>query len=813
MKNLEASSGGKFNQSKSKSDIEWTIHHAKQKPGPGTYMSEPLESPIKGGRISVAKVKSDIDWKIMRASQVPGPGEYKASETKTGGGSFNTAKPKTDLEWKIHFAQKSPGPGEYKMPENKKSGGSFSTANPKSDLEWKIFYAQKSPGAGEYNTTAPLSPSGGKFNTSKSKSDLEWTIHKAKQLPGPGEYRVQDAATRSSSHSGKFPFIYAPTDPEHAHLAKGTNAIVKMNRQKKIVMAMMDFGGPVAGGKKSLKEMTEEERKAWEKERDEDVQKTRDMLARLDVVQKKRRASLENGGPLPPLNSHLVKKPSMAALLKRGINSGKVEDLLDGLEASEDATPAPSNQSPTQRGDSLLLEIPTPPQASIAPTPEAEPKPDDCVDALKEDKGGDPGMHLDIENSRNEQEEDGKKARSGGRYCFESHNAEWVDSLDVEKLSAGGFSSGNLLHSLKAPPNLQTASLLLYKLGQKVALDSDKKAHGFNERSQPPHVNYYRMFKEFDLNDSGDFTLDDFTQTIRRVLGIDSAHTSNDEIAMLFNEMNTSGKTITLAEFAAFARGAEHSISYHTDNDSYGVRVSRRNSPEERVNRNFSTDTEVASHRGFQSFQEVSNDSSLDSVHLVLWRLAQHCASEMDAKSGGRSEPMNPASISYSTMFAALDLDKAKRISREEWVFVLRSTLGVGPTIVSDKDLHAIYDTIHSGHEKGVTLAEFAAFARGARESTFARGAGFVWEISEQDLMRELEVCFDDMVVLAPSDSDLPLTTQDNENLPIEPLIHEDSTSAVQEQPVEPPAAEVTNEVEQSVSDYEASYEEDYEDN
>lgn len=422
----------------------------------------------------------------MRASQSPGPGEYKAKTVESSGGSFSTSKPKTELEWKIHYAKQSPGPGAYQMPEQKKSGGSFSTANPKSDLEWKIFYAQKSPGAGEYTTTAPLTPSGGKFNQSKPKSDLDWTIHNAKQSPGPGQYKISDESTRKSSHSGKFPFVYKPTDPDKLHLAKGMNAIVKMNRQKKIVMAMMNCGAVAAGSSgKKLSQMSPNEKKKWEAERDKDVQRTRAMLDRLSVIQEKRKSFVEMGEAVPDdLPSHIVprsqpstpqsKKMAMGSLLKKHIKTGEVEKMVDEL----DEKAAQEGTAPAKLRSALSLDIPSdnaspPSPASDTASTAATPAASSLV-----------------------------KAIPIGGYYFETHKADWVDKLSSRHLSENGLEHGNVVYCLKEPPTLMGASLLLFKLSQKVA---SEKITGV-----PHHVNYYRMFKVLDYDNSNNFSKTDF---------------------------------------------------------------------------------------------------------------------------------------------------------------------------------------------------------------------------------------------------------------------------------------------------------------
>ena len=79
--------------------------------------------------------------------------------------------------------------------------------------------------------------------------------------------------------------------------------------------------------------------------------------------------------------------------------------------------------------------------------------------------------------------------------------------------SSGG--SGGLLKSLKTPPNLAGADLILFKLAQKVGAESDAKTSGFGGTHHPAHVNYFKMFKVLDLDVDGGIELDEFNRAIR----------------------------------------------------------------------------------------------------------------------------------------------------------------------------------------------------------------------------------------------------------------------------------------------------------
>lgn len=151
---LPGTSGGKFNASKPKTELEWIEYHASQLPGPADWPAPPLPGPS-GGRFSTAKPKSDVDWIMYRAAQMPGPSDYDVRPPSGPcGGTFNKGKSKTNLDWIEIRAAQLPGPGQYGVGVSK----------------------------------GPLKLSGGKFNASKPKTELEWIIYNSLQMPGPGQY-------------------------------------------------------------------------------------------------------------------------------------------------------------------------------------------------------------------------------------------------------------------------------------------------------------------------------------------------------------------------------------------------------------------------------------------------------------------------------------------------------------------------------------------------------------------------------------------------------------------------------------------------
>jgi hypothetical protein len=181
-------SGGKFNESNPKSDIDWTIYRGQQLPAPNQYsIQEPLKA---GGAFSMAYPKTDVDIKMKMAAQIPGPGQYQLGSTmdKLKGGHFNTAKSKTDLEIQIHRSKQMPGPGEYSLPAISPlpGAGKMSNASKKKGNGPALAIT---PGPGHYpgaNGISPL-PQGGKISESWVKRGrMDW-VHDA-SLPGPGAY-------------------------------------------------------------------------------------------------------------------------------------------------------------------------------------------------------------------------------------------------------------------------------------------------------------------------------------------------------------------------------------------------------------------------------------------------------------------------------------------------------------------------------------------------------------------------------------------------------------------------------------------------
>jgi hypothetical protein len=85
----------------------------RNRPGPASYKVPPLHST--GGKFNLSNAKSDVDWMCYHAAQQPGPGAYTLPPWKVHGGKFSNAFPKSDVDWLIYYAARRPGVGEYDL--------------------------------------------------------------------------------------------------------------------------------------------------------------------------------------------------------------------------------------------------------------------------------------------------------------------------------------------------------------------------------------------------------------------------------------------------------------------------------------------------------------------------------------------------------------------------------------------------------------------------------------------------------------------------------------------------------------------------
>lgn len=123
-------------------------------PGPGEY-SLPSTLASSGGTFNMSKPKTEMDWVRHRAKELPAPGDYHDDETfsslNKAGGSWSKYKPKSDVEIAMDRARAQPGPGEYQpkfYPDT--TSATFGDAEPLSEIDRVILNASRNPAPGEH---------------------------------------------------------------------------------------------------------------------------------------------------------------------------------------------------------------------------------------------------------------------------------------------------------------------------------------------------------------------------------------------------------------------------------------------------------------------------------------------------------------------------------------------------------------------------------------------------------------------------------------------------------------------------------------
>lgn len=112
-------SGGRFGNAITKSPMEQLIDSKKNDPAPHDYDVNSSFTYLhseqkKGGVMAGRGPKSDVDWAILRASQKPGPGQYLIPTTlNESGGRFGNNITKSDLERAINRVKNDPAPHDY----------------------------------------------------------------------------------------------------------------------------------------------------------------------------------------------------------------------------------------------------------------------------------------------------------------------------------------------------------------------------------------------------------------------------------------------------------------------------------------------------------------------------------------------------------------------------------------------------------------------------------------------------------------------------------------------------------------------------
>ena len=187
-------------EGKGKTDLEWTIHYAKQVPGPDAYRPRTSMGLMRTGKFSTAAPPTYLDRIITEASRKPGPNDYNIGELDSivnkPGGVFSTSCPKTYIELEEYRSKSIPGPSAYdpKLFNPNNVGGQFSEARPKSNLDWIIYYAASKPGPNKYNcrgqTRYGTRSIGGKFGNSKIKSFIDLEIQRVSDHPAGCDYNL-----------------------------------------------------------------------------------------------------------------------------------------------------------------------------------------------------------------------------------------------------------------------------------------------------------------------------------------------------------------------------------------------------------------------------------------------------------------------------------------------------------------------------------------------------------------------------------------------------------------------------------------------
>ena len=129
-----------------------------------------------------------------------------------------------------------------------------------------------------------------------------------------------------------------------------------------------------------------------------------------------------------------------------------------------------------------------------------------------------------------------------------------------DKLALAGGDQG--------PEGLVKVHLVLWHLSQHVAKAEEAKSGGgssnFNAKTSathPANVSYAKLFKQLDLDNSTLVTRDEWAVTLRRHIGV-GKRVSDADLDQIFNEIDQDNSgSISLCEFAAFARGASDSAA------------------------------------------------------------------------------------------------------------------------------------------------------------------------------------------------------------------------------------------------------------
>ena len=101
--------GGRFNESKPKSELDWVIYRAKKLPGPADCKPRPVPLP-KEAVLAQLMLNRKLTDSIF-CKKIPGPNAYdRPPLPKQGGGRFNVGNSKSEIEWILLLQQRYPWP-------------------------------------------------------------------------------------------------------------------------------------------------------------------------------------------------------------------------------------------------------------------------------------------------------------------------------------------------------------------------------------------------------------------------------------------------------------------------------------------------------------------------------------------------------------------------------------------------------------------------------------------------------------------------------------------------------------------------------
>ena len=120
----------------------------------------------------------------------------------------------------------------------------------------------------------------------------------------------------------------------------------------------------------------------------------------------------------------------------------------------------------------------------------------------------------------------------------------------------------------QGPEGLDKVHLVLWHLSQHVAKAEEAKSGGGSSNfsaktsaTHPANISYAKLFRQLDLDNSTLVTRDEWAVTLRRHIGV-GKHVSDADLDQIFNEIDQDNSgSISLCEFAAFARGASDSAA------------------------------------------------------------------------------------------------------------------------------------------------------------------------------------------------------------------------------------------------------------